>query len=48
MTDIPGEARFWADHRHELTRAARRLRRDVRDAFAVLGDIRYSAPWKRR
>ncbi len=47
MTDIPGEARFWADHRHDLARSARHLRRDIRDAFAALTAIQYSAPWKR-
>ena len=46
--DNPHDARTWADHHDDWSRTAAGIVDAVRNAFQVLHDIEYDAPWKAR
>jgi hypothetical protein len=44
--DTATDARTWADHHAEWTQTATAIVGAVRQAFEVLHDIEFAAPWK--
>jgi hypothetical protein len=46
LLDNPDDARTWADRHDDWSRTAAGIVEAVRNAFEVLHDIEYAAPWK--